>query len=294
MPGRLWSGPTGRHTWLNAGADLTRVKIISAAGSADGKDRRSFNLQTDIALLEQKIVEIGDVVLVVVDPVSSYLGKADSHKNAEVRSVLEPLSDMADRTRVAILTITHFNKTGASNSTKALHRFIGSIAFTEAPRTAFAVIADADSEGRYLFLHAKNNLAQPPQGLAFRLEQTIIDPGIVASRVCWDTAPVSITANQALAAEAGGVEQRSARAEAEEFLCELLAGGPVSAKQGEEDARALGIAPRTLMRARKRLNIVAEKGGMGAGWTWRLPAEECQPKLWQSSGRLAFFGTRRR
>jgi len=69
--------------------------------------------------------------------------------------VLEPLSDMADRTRVAILTITHFSKTGAANITKALHRFIGSIAFTGAPRAAFAVIEDADDEGRHLFLHEK-------------------------------------------------------------------------------------------------------------------------------------------
>src|SRR5262249_30870158 len=163
------------------------------------KDRRAFNLQTDLALLEQKIVEIGNVALVVVDPVSSYLGKTDSHKNSEVRGVLEPLSEMAERTRVAVLTITHFSKTVASNTTKALHRFIGSIAFTGAPRTAFAVIEDAESEGgRYLFLHAKNNLTAPAQGLAFRLEQTIIDPwGIVASRVWWESKPVSITANQA-------------------------------------------------------------------------------------------------
>ena len=99
--------------------------------------------------------------------------------------MLEPLSDMADRTRTCILTITHFSKSGAANTTKALHRFIGSIAFTGAPRAAFAVIDDAENDGRKLFLHAKNNLAAPPQGLAFRLEQTIVADSIVASRVVW-------------------------------------------------------------------------------------------------------------
>src|SRR6476619_3640335 len=49
------------------------------------KRRSAFNLQSDLDLLESIIREIGDVVLVVVDPVSSYLGKTDSHKNAEVR-----------------------------------------------------------------------------------------------------------------------------------------------------------------------------------------------------------------
>src|SRR5262249_49029431 len=50
----------------------------------------------------------------------------------------------------------------------------------------------------------------------------------------------------------------------------------VPAKEGEEHARALGIAPRTLARARKKLGVAAEKGGLKEGWTWRLPSEECQ------------------
>jgi hypothetical protein len=50
----------------------------------------------------------------------------------------------------------------------------------------------------------------------------------------------------------------------------------VSAKEGEEHARALGIAPRTLKRARKKLGVIAEKIGLKEGWTWRLPPEGCQ------------------
>jgi putative DNA primase/helicase len=152
---------------LAAGADLNRVHVVSAVRNNDGS-RRALNLQADLNLLERKIADIGDVAVVVVDPVSSYLGKTDSNKNSEVRGVLEPLSEMAERTRVAILSVTHFSKAGANSTTKALHRFIGSIAFTGAPRAAFAVIEDAEHDGRRLFLHAKNNLARPPQGLALR------------------------------------------------------------------------------------------------------------------------------
>src|ERR1700720_4064234 len=136
--------------------------------------RRAFNLQADLALLERKIAEIGDVVLVIIDPISSYMGKADSHKNAEVRGALEPASEMADRLKVAILSITHFSKSESGNSSKALHRFIGSIAFVGAPRAAFAVIEDSENEGRILFLHAKNNMAAKLQGLAYRLVQRIV------------------------------------------------------------------------------------------------------------------------
>ena len=71
------------------------------------------------------------------------------------------------------------------------------------------MIEDAEHDGRRLFLHAKNNLARTPQGLAFRLEQTIVGDDIVASRIWWDTEPVAITADEALAADAAAIPYSS-------------------------------------------------------------------------------------
>ena len=249
---------------IAAGADLDRVHIVSAVRNPGKGGQRTFNLQTDIQLLERKIAEIGDVALVVIDPVSSYLGKTDSHKNSEVRGVLEPLSEMAERTRVGILSITHFSKTGANNTQKALHRFIGSIAFTGAPRAAFAVIEDPEDASRILFLHAKNNQAAPPQGLAYRLEQTIISDGIVASRIHWESKPVTITANQALAAASAGTDF-SARDEAKEFLEGALANGPLAAKEVQSMAREHGISPKTLRTAREVMKVKISRDGFGPG-----------------------------
>ena len=260
---------------MAVGADLNRVHLVSAVRHPKG--RRNFSLQTDIQLLEQKITEVGDVALVIIDPVSSYLGATDSHKNAEVRGVLEPLSEMAERTRCSVLSITHFNKTTGSNTTKALHRFIGSIAFTGAPRAAFALIEDPDDRNRRLFLFAKGNVAPPSQGLAFRLEQTIVADGIVGSRVAWEGEPVSITANQALAAEAAGTDKRSALAEAEDFLRDILASGPVPATDVQEAARASLITNATLRRAKDKLKIEIMREGFGPGskvlWSHRCSSD---------------------
>ena len=258
---------------LAAGADLGRVHIISAVRIED-KGRRSFNLRADLDLLERKIVELGDVGLIRIDPISSYLGKTDSHNNAEVRGVLAPIAEMAERMRIAILSITHFSKTGVASTTKALHRFIGSIAFVGAPRAAFAVIEDSSDTERRLLLHAKNNLAAPPQGLAFRLKQTIVGDlgkGIVASRVEWEHEPVTVTADEALAAEAAGAADTSSGVEAENFLQELLAEGPVPAKQVRADVEAAALSWSTVKRAKARLGIKAEKDGMDGGWSWSLP-----------------------
>jgi putative DNA primase/helicase len=256
---------------LAAGADLNRVHVVSAVRDANG--RRALNLQHDLDLLEKKVAEVGNVALMVVDPVSSYLGKTDSHKNSEVRGVLEPLSEMAERTRVAILSVTHFSKASANNTTKALHRFIGSIAFTGAPRAAFAVIEDAEHDGRRLFLHAKNNFARAPQGLAFRLEQCLVGDGVVASRILWEAEPVAITANEALAADAAGTETRTAKADAMELLQAVLASGPVPAAEVNRTAREHGLTAKAIRSAREALGVKIERDGFGPGSKslWSLP-----------------------
>jgi RecA-family ATPase len=269
---------------IAAGADLSRVHIVSSVLQGDGKGHRSFNLQADLALLEQKIVEIGDVALVIIDPISSYMGKIDSHKNTEVRGALEPASEMAERLKVAILSITHFSKSGG-NTGKALHRFIGSIAFVGAPRAAFAVIEDVDHEDRILFLHAKNNMAPKAQGLAYRLFQTIVGDGegIVASYVVWDGNPVTMSANEALRATEGGGD-RTAAAEAEEFLRETLSSGSKPATDIKADSNEAGLSWATIRRAKDRLGVTTERESQGRDgrgrWLWTLPsAARCSSNL---------------
>jgi putative DNA primase/helicase len=257
-----------------AGADLHRVVIVSAV--RDDAGRRAFNLAEDLELLEQKIREMEDVRMVVIDPISSYLGaRIDSHNNTAVRGTLEPVCEMADRLHVAMVAITHQPKV---TGTAAMHRFIGSIAFVAAARAAYLVTRDPDDESRCLLLPVKNNLAPVSQGLAFRLEQRIVaEPGIVASSLVWDAVPVTISADQALSAtEAARDGVVSPRAEAIEYLRDRLSAGPVPVKEVDEHARALGIAPRTLWRARKALGVRTVKDGFGGGWLLSLPDEDCQ------------------
>src|SRR5262249_14306600 len=156
-------------------------------------------------------------------------------------------------------------KGGANNSNKALHRFIGSIAFTGAPRAAFAVIEDAEHEGRRLFLHAKNNLSREPQGLAFRLEQCRVAGDIVASRLGLEAEADASTANEALAADAAGTQARTAKAEATDFLRAALAGGSVPATEVNRMAREHGLTTKAIRSAREALKVTIDRDGFGPG-----------------------------
>jgi putative DNA primase/helicase len=111
-----------------AGADTNRVHLVSAAKRSDGT-KKTFNLVTDLELLRAKIEEIGDVVLVVIDPLTAYLGvgKVNTFQGGDVRGVLTPLVDMAAENHFFVLGIMHFNK--KADVSDALLRISDSLAF---------------------------------------------------------------------------------------------------------------------------------------------------------------------
>jgi putative DNA primase/helicase len=193
------------------------------------------------------IERIGDVRMVVIDPISSYLGRVDSHKNAELRAVLEPISDLAARHRVAVLAITHLNKSGSGG---ANDRVIGSIALVATARAAFIVCRDADDADRRLFLPSKNNIGPGGAGLGFHVVTRSTPSGIVAPAITWDNLPVNVSADQALAIPTRG-GRTSARERAIDFLRRNLARGPVATRKAE--ATAAGISWPSVRRAKDAL-----------------------------------------
>jgi len=271
-----------------AGADLDRVLIVSSVQQRDGQGRRVFNLQADLELLERKINAVGDVRLVIIDPISSYLGKTDSHNNSDVRGTLEPLGEMAARLRVAVVSVTHLSKSGG---TSAINRFIGSIGFVASARAAFIVTRDPDDNDRRFFITAKNNLAKDGSGLAFRIEQRLIPlkdgSETIASAIAWEGDRIDRTADEVMATNENGGSERSGKNEAVEFLKDILAQGPVDVLEMEKQARAAGLLGDTqrlrqskpFRTARKEMGILSERDGFGIGarYLLRLPDAPCAP-----------------
>jgi AAA domain len=270
-----------------AGADLDRIRIVS--GVKEQSDvgveiERSFSLQGDLPLLEGAIRKLGDARLIIIDPITSYLGRVDSHKNAEIRSVLEPVAQMAARHGAAVVGITHFSKGGG---TSAINRFIGSIGFIAAARAAFVVTTDPDSDdpARRLFVPVKNNLAPRGDGLSFRIEQCLLDNEVLASRIEWGSDMVTRTADEILQATSPTNDKLTV--EAENFLRELLIGGETLTEDVECEARAAGLLGagqrighnKTLRKARESLGVISRREGFGPGAKYylRLPGSPCAP-----------------
>jgi putative DNA primase/helicase len=262
-------GDTLSPRLMAAGADLSRIHVVRSLVDENNK-RRGFNLQVDLEKLEAELRKHNDFRAVIFDPVTSYLGKVDSHKNADVRAVLDPLAEMAARMRVAVICNNHFSKSGGN----ANNRIIGSVAFVNQARAAFIVTPDENDETRKLLIPSKMNIGPDQNGLAYRIEGCLVAVAgreIPTSRIMYESAPVTISADQALAAQDGHGESRSAKAEAIDFLTDLVSGGPVPTKDVMKEAASAGISPKSLRSAREALGIKSEKAGFEGGWVWALP-----------------------
>ena len=282
--------PQGNVIWFNAeddardtvlpravaaGADRKRIHFVNSV-RVGGEDR-GFSFVSDLQLLRQAIDEIGNVALVIVDPMSAYLGvgKVDSRSATDVRGVLSPLKDMAEGLHIAVIGIAHFNKKDDIKS--ALLRVSDSIAYVAAARHVYAVLDDPEDKNSKLFVKAKNNLAPDKKALRYGMgvktvgRDAKLGVDIEAPFIVWHPQHVEITANEAMAAAGGTTAKREAR----EFLLERLEAGPVKADDLFEEAEQNGISKSTLKRAKKDLKIKSQKqrGEMEGAWVWELPSK---------------------
>ena len=122
-----------------AGADLTRIEIIKCVRK-EGKDK-SVSLVTDLDELRAKIDKHG-AEMIVIDPVASYTGKVNNHMNAEVRSFLTPLTDMAAEKHIFVLGVVHFNK---KVDVTSMLRISDSLAYVAAARHVYVVVNDPET-----------------------------------------------------------------------------------------------------------------------------------------------------
>ncbi|QIN62475.1 AAA domain protein [Caballeronia sp. SBC1] len=268
----VWSGEddpadTLLPRLIAAGADRARVYFVTGARVAG--ELHSFDPSRDMVALQEAAEHIGNVRLIVVDPVVGAV-TGDSHKNTETRRALQPLVDLAAAMDAALLGITHFSKGGQGSD--PTQRVVGSIAFTAVARVVLvaAKVKSEDGEDRRILARSKSNIGPDDGGFQYHLEQSEPLPGIFASHVAWGTS-VEGSARELLT-DPSDEDQEEASAEdaAADFLLQVLGDDVVPTKSVEAEAKDAGIAWRTIRRASDTLGVKKRRGD-GGKWYWSLP-----------------------
>lgn len=260
-------------------ANSSRIHILDYVVREDSEGERSrhlFDLAQDIEALAVMVGDVGDVALIIIDPVSAYFGRLDSHKTSDVRGALAPLQDLAAQTGAAVVLVAHLNKGTADAN--AMSRISGSMAFVAACRSGWLVENDPndDTRQRRILAPLKNNIGDDRTGFAFSVETVTLPGGIETSRVVFEVDPVEMSASDLLRSNPQSAEDRSALDEAKDFLRSYLSSGPQNAKSVQQAADQAGISKRTLDRARQQLRVRAQKSKVTQNWVWTIPEQGCQ------------------
>jgi hypothetical protein len=246
-----------------AGADLSRVHMLSVGPDAYG-GHRALQFPEEASLLRESLQETG-ARLVIADPLVAFLGGGAGLNGPQIRRALTPLANIAQQAHATLAMARHLNKNDGRQS--ALYRGSGSIQVIACARVGLLAGCHPEDPDLHLLACFKNNLAERPPTLSFRIHRDQAGWPIID----WEGAvPISADEIVLTTGERYGISV----ARAVEFLRETLAGNPRPRQEVSLLAQDEGLSPTTLKRARTKLHVVCNQiwqDGRNV-WFWRLPA----------------------
>ena len=140
-----------------ASANLVRVTFVTG----------TVRLPNDIGWLAQLARTIGNVGLIIVDPVGNHLGGVDTDEEGLVRHAIGGLNDLANDLGNTLIGVRHLTKdTGRS----ALASVLGSTAWRDIPRAVVAFARDDKDDNVIHWQVAAGNRSGRGTARHFRIE----------------------------------------------------------------------------------------------------------------------------
>lgn len=245
------------------GAKDEELKKIHFVG--DDSDPECFaaldRIDTKMRQLENKIAALGDVKLLLIDPISDFAGKTDLYRDDQVRALLTPLAAIARRHDLAVIIVLHMNK---KEDLSARNRALGGVAFINVPRAVIAVGVDPEDETRKIMVTEKRNLTGKTYAAAFEMTTAR-----TAHKIIWHSErPRDVTPDQVLELK----RKKAAKIDRAKTLLDAeLSDGPVAMIELQKLAAEQGISRRTLENAKAALGVESYRRGDRWFWSFEAP-----------------------
>lgn len=244
-----------------AGAHLPHVEIVT----------EHFTLPGGLPKLRQLAGQVGDVGMIVIDPLGNHIGSTNTNHDGDIRPAIGALNPLADELAVVLLGVRHIGKVRERG---ALAAVLGSTAWVEVPR-AVLVIARDDEDTRIFHVQViAGNRSGHGSGMQYRLELAnvagLTEPVTLAVEIGVSTKDV----DELLLYRRAGSKSQTART----LILDILE------YEGEQDsdafdarvARETGLSARTVQNVRKELGkeglvkAAPEKDETGAVTRWKV------------------------
>jgi hypothetical protein len=142
-----------------ASGDLGHVHVVN---------RGWLQLPRDVEWLREEAERIGDVALVIIDPVGNHITGADSNAETAIRDAIGPLNDLADGLDAVVVGIRHL--TEKEVKTELRSAVLGSSAWVQVPRVVVGIVEDDEEDDlRHVRVVIGNRVPKGEDQLAFRI-----------------------------------------------------------------------------------------------------------------------------
>jgi putative DNA primase/helicase len=290
-----------------AGADLQKIHLLESVLLKDGAGKTSgerlAQLDTDIQAIERVLNDNPDIKLVIIDPISSFLGSANMNREQEVRKALQPLATRARTFGLAVVMVAHFNKNSETRS--AMDRVGGAKALVSMGRAAWVCVPQPKKEpqpgqpmeiqdpDRRLFLKLKGNLAPSKiGGLMYTIKTAPVEVEDKDGRPVMEPHPFIVWLGETQdTAQDVVIEGRSSQRvtvtnKVKDWLQTYIrtAGGYAPSDVILRTAKVLGYSERTVHRARGELKLQTHWAGHRTLWAFEGVEIPAPPPLLDEIG----------
>jgi hypothetical protein len=160
--------------WVAAGEDSLSLDVRPRIEAAGGDTARVYcpsitsKLPEAIAHLREWVQKVGNVGLIVLDPISGMLRAGiNTNLDSDVRSVIAPLNQLADDIKCLIVGVRHLRKDASQG---ALEAILGSADWANVPRAVLAIaMDDQDEDIRHVQVVAGNRVPRGTASRSFRI-----------------------------------------------------------------------------------------------------------------------------
>jgi RecA-family ATPase len=274
-------GDTTKPRLIAAGADLSKVctfRITTRPKDSDNEHGAVLNLKKDLITLTTYIEKNPDIAVLVLDPLTSYIGGLNINREEEIHPLLDKLIKLGQKTGITIFALVHSSK---RSDVDAMQQVMGATCVSGSARTVWTFAQDSEDENLYRMVNAKGNLLKNKNGFEYAIEgvDVPVNGKMLNHPVIKWGKETGMKADDVMKQERSNKDGKDTKAIMAVAIIKSMM--PCKAKDIYRKAEDEGISVETIKRSKHKMPEIITRQINKEWWWWTLenpPAETTKAK----------------